>query len=203
MLPRLPGFCHVPAGMLKLAGYRNGVRDQAPVCEHELIIENLSQLASLLDQLGVLAAELPGDEGSLADDEDFSRQLVGLRIDLLGAQAVAVRAAADHRSDNRSTEDLWRVVAIRNAEIRSAAAGLLINALGYQALPYPDPLLIDNEGPIGHHQALALMRSLAGYFGAAGDEQIAGEIGDNWGDGGLAERDAIARRIFSATFGGP
>jgi hypothetical protein len=189
--------------MLKLARGRNGRRGRAAVAEQELISKNLDQLAAQLEQLARLASELPGDAGAVADDEDFSRQLTRLRIDLLGAQALAVRAAAAEPTDEQDSEALWRAVAIRNAEIRSTAAGLLISTLGYQALPNPDPLLIDNEGPIGHHQALELMRSLAGYFGADGEAQMADEIGDNWGDGGFADRDAIARRIFTATFGGP
>ena len=206
MLPRLAGFCHVPVGMLKLARGENSIWDQALVSERKLILENLDQLVAQLEELALLAGELPGDNGCLAEDDHFSRQLVGLQIDLLGARALAARAVSE--------DTLWKVVAIRSAEIRSTAAGLVISALGYQALPDPDPLLIDNEGPIGHHRALQLMLGLAGYFGASEsriDAQVAGqirdklgdEISDNWGDGGFADRDAIARRIFSETFGEP
>ena len=35
-----------------------------------------------------------------------------------------------------------------------------MEAFGYYSLPYPDPLAIDNEGPIGHHYALAALRGM-------------------------------------------
>ncbi len=202
MLPRLAGFCHVPVGMLKLARGNLGFQGSLQVSKRKLIIENLQQLGAQLEELAALALELPGDNGCLADDDDFSRALVGLQIDLLGARALAARAERE--------EVLWQVVAVRSAEMRSTAAALVISGLGYQALPDPNPLLIDNEGPIGHHRALELMLGLAGYFGASegqntdqNADQIADKIGDNWGDGGFSDRDAIARRIFSENFRGP
>lgn len=158
----------------------------------------VDELAQRIAQLSELAQQLPGDSGTLAEDEDFARQLAALRVDLLGLKALAERSSAE--------DALQRVVRIRSAELRRSAAELVINALGYQVLPNPEPLLIDNEGPIGHHAALPLMLELAGYFGASvspADEQIATQIGDNWGDGGFSEREALARQIFTANFGGP
>ena len=70
--------------------------------------------------------------------------------------------------------------------MKTALSELIINTLGYQALPDPEPLLIDNEGPIGHHQALGLMRALRDYF-EPGREQDGFEL-----------KSTIARKVLES-----
>jgi len=141
--------------------------------------EVLEGLADLLAQLQELAAELPGEDGPLAQDADFCRRLRSLQIDLQGARALAARAGSD--------ACLRSALSCRCRQLRTASAELVISSLGYYALPNPQPLLIDNEGPIGHHHALQMMLGLADYF------QPDGPGGGEYGD-----RDAIARRIFGS-----
>jgi len=145
-----------------------------------VVTEDLDGLAELLTQLQKVAAELPGNEGSLAEDADFCRQLATLQIDLLGARALADRTGSD--------AGLRSALSCRCRQLRSATAELVISSLGYHALPNPQPLLIDNEGPIGHHHALQMMLGLADYFEPPGP-----------GGGEYNDRDTIAGRIFGST----
>jgi hypothetical protein len=100
--------------------------------------EVLEGLADLLAQLQKMAAELPGEDGPLAQDADFCRRLRTLQIDLLGARALAARAGSD--------ACLSSALSCRCRQLRTASAELVISSLGYYALPNPQPLLIDNEG---------------------------------------------------------
>lgn len=119
----------------------------------------LARLRRLLALLLEAAAELPGDlsERPLAADPDFARKRSELEVALLGIEAL----------EQRGSPVLERVAACRTAAAEAELAALADHVFGYYALPDPDPLLIDNEGPIGHHHALGVMRSLAARFGGA------------------------------------
>lgn len=119
----------------------------------------LARFRGLLGLLNDAAAELPGDqgEGPLAADPDFVKRRSELEVALLGIEALAARGSPL----------LSRVAACRIEALEVELAVLADHVFGYDALPDPDPLLIDNEGPIGHHHALGVMRSLAGRFGGA------------------------------------
>jgi len=119
----------------------------------------LARLRRLLAILIEAARELPGDlsAGPLAADPDFARRRSELEVALLGIEAL----------EQRGSPLLDRVAACRAAAAETELAALADHVFGYYALPDPDPLLIDNEGPIGHHHALSVMRSLAARFGGA------------------------------------
>jgi len=74
---------------------------------------------------------------------------------------------------------------LRRTQISRRIGELFVEAFGYYSLPYPDPLTIDNEGPIGHHYALA---ALQGMF--------AGRSLATEGDAGEELRDRIANQLF-------
>lgn len=154
--------------------------DQTHSADSAVSSVELDRLTELLAQLLEVAAELPGEDGNLADDADFRRHYGLLQVDLLGARALAARADSD--------VCLQMALNCRCSQLRTASAELVISALGYHALPNPQPLLIDNEGPIGHHHALRMMLGLADYFEPSG-----------LGVGEYSDRDAIASRIFSDT----
>ncbi len=46
---------------------------------------------------------------------------------------------------------------VAGAEIGQRIGELAVEVFGYYALPFPDPLLIDNEGPIGPDFALSAL----------------------------------------------
>jgi len=124
--------------------------EPAPDQSHSQVLDDL------LAQLAQIARELPGEDGSLWQDAAFQRRYQTLRVTQLGLTALAVRAEGD--------DCLSWALSHRRDVLRRDLAELAFTALGYQALPDPDPLLIDNEGPIGHHLALKIMRALADYF---------------------------------------
>jgi hypothetical protein len=82
-------------------------------------------------------------------------------------------------------EALAAVLRLRRTGISQRIGELFVEAFGYYSLPYPDPLTIDNEGPIGHDYALAALQGML----AGRSESI---------DGGTSEtlRDRIAHQLF-------
>lgn len=153
------------------------------------IASDLDALSELLETLGEVAKTLPGDDLQSLEpisqwqDGDFQRRYRMLEIDLMGIAGLAGRAKDD--------ETLRAAVNYRLGVTKTVLIELIISTLGYQALPNPDPLLIDNEGPIGHHQALALMRALGDYF-----EPRSGTADGS--DQGYELKDTIARKVFAS-----
>jgi hypothetical protein len=151
---------------------------------------------ALLEALADLAVQLPGESdqpqaGSLWQDEDFQRRYRTLQIERLGVAALAQRMADDER--------LQAAVSCRLDALCRDLAALAVMSLAYFALPDPDPLLIDNEGPIGHHLALPIMRAIAGYFEPdgflPGNQAEDADEGYRAG-GGYHYRNVIAEKIF-------
>ena len=115
--------------------------------------------------------------------KNSQRQFCGLEISILALSVLDAR-----RAEARYPEVFTAMLECKSAEARDRLAELTIEALGYYALPDPDPLLIDNEGPIGHHRALAAMAALSGYFTRAGLPA---------GDVAYEQKNALARALFN------
>lgn len=191
--------------------------------------EPAAALRVLAGQLAEAAQELPGDDGSLAEDPGFARKLAELAVDLAGLEALEQREVWEmwERSPDRDLEiaptttgrdleiaptrtdrDLEIAPTIRGRDLEIAPTGrggaaralalrlrhtqisqrigeLFVEALGYYSLPYPDPVSIDNEGPIGHHYALAALRGMFARRLPPAD--------DGHGEG---LRDRIAHQLF-------
>jgi alkylation response protein AidB-like acyl-CoA dehydrogenase len=168
------------------------------------LFEPAAGLSALARKLAAAAAELPGDEGPLSEDPAFARKLAELGVDLAGLEALEQRHVwqqfgggsdlqiaigrslpqiAPHRvAIGRS---LPLVLRLRHARVAERIGELFVEAFGYYALPYPDPLAIDNEGPIGHHYALAALRGM-----------FAGRTPPADGDPDMGLRDRIANQLF-------
>jgi len=148
------------------------------------IASDLDALRELLETLSEVAKTLPGDDPESLEpisqwqDGDFQRRYRMLEIDLMGIDALVLRARAE------DDEYLQAAVNYRLGVTKTALIELIISTLGYQALPDPDPLLIDNEGPIGHHRALALMRAVGEYFEPRPGRDLL--------------KDTIARKVFES-----
>ena len=54
---------------------------------------------------------------------------------------------------------LQAIVEVKSAGVSQRIGELVVETLGYYALPYPDELLIDNEGAVGHDYALGAIQS--------------------------------------------
>jgi alkylation response protein AidB-like acyl-CoA dehydrogenase len=136
-------------------------------------IEPAVGLARLLTELAAVARELPGDGGErLADEAGFAGRLAALGVELAGLEAMewrwlaecdaSVRAGAGDSgmaSDRRLALGP-AVMGLRRTAIAERIGALCSAAFGYYALPSPDPVTIHNEGPIGHHYALAALRGM-------------------------------------------
>jgi alkylation response protein AidB-like acyl-CoA dehydrogenase len=148
--------------------------------DHEPL--RLARVAGARVQLGrvrQIAAETPDGGGSVADDEAFQRKYGELEVELLGLETLELRVLAaveDCRTPAAEASTLDTILEIRGAGIGQRIADLMVETLGYYALPYPDQLLIDNEGPVGHDYALSaiqgwLARSVAGSVAGSIEEQ--------------------------------
>lgn len=87
-------------------------------------------------------------QGLTTLDGALARRLPGLAIELLGLEALELRAYFQ-AGQGPPDVGLLGIVAIRAAELGAALAGLAVAALGYQALPAPDPHRQHNELPAG------------------------------------------------------
>ncbi|MFW6093632.1 MAG: acyl-CoA dehydrogenase family protein [Pseudomonadota bacterium] len=100
-----------------------------------------------------------GHGGALAGEADFARRLAELELDLAGLNALELRRLA--AEDRGSPEDVpAAALALRRQDLRARIAELAVAALGYYGLAFPDPRMIDNEGPIGHDYALTAIAGM-------------------------------------------
>lgn len=138
-----------------------------------------------LQRVAKIAAATASDGRTMADDETFQRKHRELEVELLGLEMLELRMLADLEAGHtarREAQVLGTVVELKNAQIGQRIAELVVETLGYYALPCPDELLIDNEGSIGHDHALGA--SQRWLFSCAGSTR---------GASADTQKDAIAR----------
>jgi alkylation response protein AidB-like acyl-CoA dehydrogenase len=114
-----------------------------------------------LERLGRTAAETPSDGASVADEEAFQRTYRELEIDLLGLEMLELRIVADDepsRASEPGSPGMRNILRLGTVGLGQRIADLMVETLGYYAIPCPDDLLIDNEGSIGHDYALTGVR---------------------------------------------
>ncbi len=110
-----------------------------------------------VERLRALAGGMGNGEGvTLAEDDDFRRKLAELEVGLAGLEALELRALGA----GEGNEALAPLVELGREASAGRLAELYVEALGYHGLPFPDPLTIDNEGPIGHDYALTALADL-------------------------------------------
>jgi alkylation response protein AidB-like acyl-CoA dehydrogenase len=98
----------------------------------------------------------PSTDG-LWQDAGFQRRYRELEIELIGLEMLELRILADLEAGQVPGPES-SILKIKGTEIGQRINELMVEALGYYALPYPDELLIDNEGPVGHDHALAALK---------------------------------------------
>lgn len=109
-----------------------------------------------LDALRAAAAQFVDADTTLLESPEFTVRLGQIEIDLLGLEALERRALAG-QARGAWTPARAALVRVRQVELERALGVLTRDVLGYYSLPFPDSRLIDNEGPIGHDGALALV----------------------------------------------
>ena len=104
-----------------------------------------------------LAAIADGSGGFLDGDAGFRHRLARLEVRLESLQALEARSLADRvaRKPHPGLCDAKAdLVVLGLAALEREIGELSIDVAGYYALPQPDPLLTDNEGPVGPGYAL-------------------------------------------------
>ncbi|MFV2089094.1 MAG: acyl-CoA dehydrogenase family protein [Pseudomonadales bacterium] len=114
---------------------------------------------SALQRVMVLVADHPDlDQASRGS---FKTRLAALEIELLGLDILEQRIAV--AAGELSAEAI--MVRIKSRELSTEIFTLMIEVLGYYALPDPDPLNLDNEGPIGGRYSQGAIEELFRYVG--------------------------------------
>ncbi len=111
----------------------------------------------------------------LDDDDVFATKLDELEIELLALEMTELRTLATVEGGGAPGPES-SILKIKGTEIAQRIDDLVIEALGYYALPYPAPQLIDNEGPIGPMNAVPAIRGMlygraASIFGGSNEIQ--------------------------------
>ncbi|MGE0624683.1 MAG: hypothetical protein AB7I04_03530 [Pseudomonadales bacterium] len=125
----------------------------------------------------------------VGEEEELSRRLHALEVDLAGLEALELRAVFPPGREDRAScgpdEPLLTAVALRANVLGTALADLGIAALGYRALPAPDPHRQHNELPDllnggstpGPDAIATLLRYVGGLDVMGARERLAGLTG--------------------------
>ena len=141
-------FAEAPADLLSPPGGGLDALDAILCGDQAPVAVTASAEAQLARTKADLAAIADGRGGFLDGDAGFKRRLAALEVRLRSLQALEARSLAD-RSAGGTGGAKADLLALGCAELGSELRDLRIDAAGYYALPQPDPLLSDNEGPIG------------------------------------------------------
>jgi alkylation response protein AidB-like acyl-CoA dehydrogenase len=117
-------------------------------------LDHLGRDRWLAPRLAVHLSRLKARAAALGADEDFDRKRALLEIDVAALEGLELRVLA-RADDGAMPPAMTAVLRVRQAHAAQRLGELATELLGYYALPFPDALLIDNEGPIGHDYALS------------------------------------------------
>jgi len=105
-----------------------------------------AEVAALLKQLDEVLRETPNGRGSvLAEDAAMQRKVTALKVQFQALRALEFA----ERTEQQSLSQHADILNIRCAELSIATLSLLMEALGYYALPVPEKRPGDNEKPVG------------------------------------------------------
>jgi len=127
-------------------------------------IAGVARSAVQIEALKAIATETAVDGARLIDDPAFKRRIDEVSIELLALEMTELRTLATVEQGSAPGPES-SILKIRGSEIGQRIAELQVEAFGYYAMPYPDPALIDNEGPVGPEFAVSALRGM--LFGRA------------------------------------
>lgn len=116
-----------------------------------------SQIA--LKQLRAMAKATPQNGLSLAEDQNFVQKLDAVEVELMALEITELRTLATVEKGGAPGPES-SILKLKGTEISQQISDLKVEALGYYALPYPDQMLLDNEGPIGPDDALSSLQAM-------------------------------------------
>jgi alkylation response protein AidB-like acyl-CoA dehydrogenase len=112
-----------------------------------------------LSRLKTLARNTEEDGVSLWSDAGFRAKVHALEIDLMGLEILELRTLAN-LSSGAAPGPESSILKLAGSEIGQRIVQLQVETFGYYALPYPDQILLDNEGPIGDEYAVPAMQGM-------------------------------------------
>ncbi len=112
-----------------------------------------------LKRLKTLARNTEDNGVSLWSDASFRAKVHALEIELMGLEMLELRTLAN-LSNGAAPGPESSILKLKGSEIGQRLAQLQVETFGYYALPYPDQLLLDNEGPIGDEYAVPAMQGM-------------------------------------------
>ncbi len=110
---------------------------------------------------GAQLARIDQTLSALQAEEDLLSKRAEVAVDLAGLQALELRCV-DALAHQQPLPVPMEVLRLRSRQILLQLGALQMECFGYYALPYPDEVLLHNEGPIGPAAATgAVQRALA------------------------------------------
>jgi alkylation response protein AidB-like acyl-CoA dehydrogenase len=128
-----------------------------------------------LESLKEIAAEIGLDGQRLVDDPYFQRKIQEVEIELTALEVTELRTLASVEEGGAPGPES-SILKLKGTELAQRIADMQVEAFGYYGMPYPDDLLIDNEGPVGDEFALAALKGMlfgraASIFGGSSEIQ--------------------------------
>ena len=117
-----------------------------------------------LARLRRVATETLRDGERLIDDASFKTKIDSVAIELMALEITELRTLASVEQGGAPGPES-SILKIRGTEIQQRLADLTVEAYGYYGVPYPQQMLIDNEGPIGPELAVVALKEM--LFGRA------------------------------------
>lgn len=115
-----------------------------------------ARLAHTLRRIDLLAQT---QGGALSEDADFRRERDALEVALASVQGLEQRAV-DAWARGEDSQPLSLAAALKGVQTGQELSALAARSMGYYSLPYPDALLLSNEGVIGHELALPAVQQM-------------------------------------------
>jgi alkylation response protein AidB-like acyl-CoA dehydrogenase len=96
-------------------------------------IARIGMTKRLVARAKALAASVPGDHGSLAEDARFREQAAAIEIELKALEITQLRLLDAMRSNGQAPDVRASIVKVKGTELRQAASELLLQAAGPRA----------------------------------------------------------------------
>ncbi len=118
-----------------------------------------TRAARLMGGLARLEAFVERQDSDLAEDADLLRAKATLGVDLAALEGIEMRGAQIW-AEAGDAQPLSQLATLKGVAVGQDLSTLVARSMGYYALPYPDELLLSNEGVIGDELALPAVKQM-------------------------------------------
>lgn len=144
-----------------IGGRRSGAEVLRTVTDHEWTsVRRVSAARLQLDKLKAVLERTPDGTGAMLDEDvDLVRRIADVEVAIASLEALELRVVAE-LTEGSDPGPRASVLQIKGEEVLLRVGELLVECLGYYALPYPDEYLLHNEGPVGPDYALPAIKGM-------------------------------------------